>query len=75
MKLAQGIYTYIINGSKWLVVSKKALDNLTADYRSLIDDERMLGNLWAAVDLSGQSDSEYDLTRQRVVLFATDGQA
>ena len=73
MKLATGIYTHIINGSKWLIVSKKAITNLTKEYRALIDEAEMVDNNWVGVDLSGENDNEYDLTKQRVILCATDG--
>ena len=73
MKLATGIYTQIINGSKWLIVSKKAITNLTKEYRALIDEVEMVDNNWVGVDLSGENDNEYDLTKQRVILWATEG--
>lgn len=73
MKLATGIYTQIINGNKWLIVSNKAVSNLTADYKLLFDDNEMIGNGWGAVDLSGSEDSWYNTTKAKVIVDAQNG--
>ena len=73
MKLATGIYTQIINGNKWLIVSNKAMSNLTADYKALFDDNEMMDNGWGAVDLSSNEDSWYNTTKAKVIVDAQNG--
>ena len=73
MKLATGIYTQIINGSKWLIVSKKAMSNLTANYKSLFDAKEMIDNAWGAVDLSGTEDGWYNTSKAKVIVDAENG--
>jgi len=73
MKLATGIYTQIINGNKWLIVSNKALSNLTADYKSLFDGNEMMDNGWGAVDLSGNEDGWYNASKAKVIVDAQNG--